>query len=111
MSPLEAEVRTIIRLLVRGDYEQAAAVTPGSRIGAEGLRGAILEYGRTLAEPGPGWWAFVDVVPIRHTPGMVHVAAPLWTIEEGRSDLTLELWSREDLPGLMHSEILDLHVL
>jgi hypothetical protein len=41
----------------------------------------------------------------------MHVAAPLWTAEEGRSDLTLELRLIEFAPEAYEVEIEDLHVL
>jgi hypothetical protein len=42
---------------------------------------------------------------------MIHVAVPLWTSEEGRSDLTLELRLTEFAPELHRATLLNVHVL
>lgn len=39
-----------------------------------------------------------------------HVVVPLWSEEEGRSDLALELRLIESLPDALSVEITDLHV-
>jgi hypothetical protein len=110
LTALETNVRIVVGLLVRGEYEAAARVAPG-RIDADGLRRAVEQYGRKLMEPGRDWWRSVDIVPIDGSAGRAHhVVAPLWTVEEGRSDLTLELRSEEFGLGLVRAEIVDLHV-
>jgi len=57
---------------------------------------------------GPNEWQIdaVDVVD-----GTKHVAIEMWTREEGRSDLTLEVELRETGSDEWHVRILDLHVL
>lgn len=42
--------------------------------------------------------------------GRKHVAVEMWTKQEGRSDLTLELHLREVAPDAWEPRILDLHV-
>jgi hypothetical protein len=112
VTPIETATRLLIGLLVRGDMDTAAKITRGRRLDAEALKRAVADYGRTLVPPGAGWWDLVDVTPIRDSaPQAYHVAAPLWSIEEGRSDLTLELRLTEVAPEAYDSEILDLHVL
>jgi hypothetical protein len=43
--------------------------------------------------------------------GGIHVAVGMWTRQEGRSDLTLELRLDRDADGRWQPRILDLHVL
>jgi hypothetical protein len=111
MSDLEATVRTAVELLVRGEPENLEEMTRGKRLSAAQLAQAISEYGRTLVPPPLEWWKAVEVTPITNSPGMFHVAAPMWTAEEGRSDLTLELWVQASDGGLEIEAVLDLHVL
>jgi hypothetical protein len=82
---------------------------------------AISKYGRTLVPPDSDeWWPLVEITPVVEEPGKLHVAAPLWTAEEGRSDLTLELWLTEVVPlgdwapefgQLWRAALLDIHVI
>jgi hypothetical protein len=51
------------------------------------------------------------VTPISSGGPELHVAVPLGTDEEGRSDLTLELHLTELAAGVFETEVLDLHVL
>ena len=111
MTPLETAVRVIVDLLVRGDYATIEAVTQGKRLDAEQLARAVDEYGRMLVPPTDAWWSSVQITPLSEPASAFHVAAPLWTAEEGRSDLTLELRLQESIPGVFDTEVLDLHVL
>ena len=43
--------------------------------------------------------------------GSKHVVVEMWTRQEGRSDLSLELELREDEAGRWQPHVLDLHVL
>ncbi len=73
---------------------------------------AISEYGRTLVRPEAAeWWPLVEITPVTAERGKLHVAAPLWTAEEGRSDLTVELWLTEFAPELYRPTLLKIHVL
>jgi hypothetical protein len=112
MTPIEVSVRTIVDLLVRGEYMGVERITQGFRRSAAEIAEAIGEYGRTLVAPDPqAWWPLVVITPVTSEPGKVHVAAPLWTEEEGRSDLTVELWLTEFMPGLFRPGLLNIHVL
>ena len=111
MSPIEVTVRTVIDLLVRGDYETVERITGGQRMSRLEIDEAVSEYGRTLVPPGEDWWQLVEVSPVTAEPGKFHIAAPLWTDEEGRSDLSVELWLTEFAPGLYRASLLNIHVL
>lgn len=111
MSAIETAVRVIISLLVRGEYQAIERVTHRRRLSAQQLERAVTDYRRTVVEPAAGWWDEVTVTPIdAGDRAAFHVAAPLWTAEEGRSDLTLELKLVGSGQDTYESEVLDLHV-
>jgi hypothetical protein len=112
VTPVEVTVRTLVDLLVRGEYEAVERMTEGDRMSAREIDQEISEYGRTLARPDPAeWWPLVEITPVTAERGKLHVAVPLWTVEEGRSDLTLELWLNEFAPQLYRPTLLGIHVL
>ena len=112
VTPVEVSVRIIVDLLVRGDYMAVERITQNFRMSAAEMHEAISEYGRTLVPPDPlTWWPQVVITPVTTEHGKVHVAAPLWTEEEGKSDLTVELWLTEFAPGLFRPGLLNIHVL
>ncbi len=54
----------------------------------------------------------IEIVPIDDgDEARFFAAVPLWTEQEGRSDLTLELRVSELAPDVFNTEVLDLHVL
>jgi hypothetical protein len=112
VTPVEVAVGTVVDLLVRREYEAVERVTEGDLMSAGEISEAISEYSRTLVRPNRGeWWPLVVVTPVTAEPGKLHVAAPLWTAEEGRSDLTLELLLTEFAPELYRPTLLNIHVL
>jgi hypothetical protein len=112
LTAIEAAVRIVVDLLVRRQYETIQKLTCGRRLSAKELRSAVEDYGRELVPPAEGWWQTVDVTPVRDVERPeFHIAAPLWTREEGRSDLTLELRLLEARGGSYETQVLDLHVL
>lgn len=109
-SAAENAIRQLVEDLVAGDY---AAVVADSRIGRlteDELRRAIAEYGKTLVSLPVDGVDAADVYPSDNDPSEFAVDLPLWTAEEGRSDLTLSLTvvDRDDGPVV---SIDDLHVL
>lgn len=112
VTPVEATVRTVVDLLVRREYEAVERMTHGDGMSAREIEAAISEYGRILVRPDPAeWWPLVEITPVTVERGKLHVAAPLWTAEEGRSDLTLELWLNEFAPELYRAALFRIHVL
>ena len=104
-------VRDIVAQLVRGEYQSFVAQFAASRLTADDLRQVIQNYGRTLILPPDPTYPDLNIVQVR---GAIRptwsIQAPLWTREEGRSDLTLELTITVD--GDHRSvELEDLHVL
>jgi hypothetical protein len=109
--PVETAIRVIVDLLVRRQFSAVEAITRGVRLPAAEIEAAVTSYGRTFVAPGVGWWQAVTVTPVHTEPGTFHAAVPLWTVEEGRSDLTLELRLREVSEGVFYPEVLNIHVL
>lgn len=107
---LKATVRHVTDLLANRDYDTLEQFTHQRRLSAEQLATAISEYGGTVVplpdhaleraeafgtESGQACWSTVD----------------LFTAEEGRSDLTLELTLRQSDTDLYNVEIDNLHVM
>jgi hypothetical protein len=105
-------MKVVVDLLVRGEYAVLAKVDQGGRLTPEDLRHAVERYGRTLIPIPPQTWSQVGIVEVKgSTPRRYMVAVDLWTLEEGRSDLTLELQLVALANGTFTTEILDLHTL
>jgi hypothetical protein len=78
---------------------------------SDDLRTVIRDYGRKLVSPPANAYEDLDAVQVKGAgvPTWL-VRAPLWTEEEGRSDLTLELTIAVG-PVAPSVELDDLHVL
>ena len=110
--PFETVVRDVVAQLAARRYADLERRTHGVRLSARELAGAVRDYGRRIIPPPDGAELLVDVVPITAAePPAWSVNVPLWTAEEGRSDLTLELTVRTGPDGEYAVEIDDLHVL
>jgi hypothetical protein len=98
--------------LARGDYEGLCRFARTSRIGAEDVERVVREYGRHLVPIPVAALQAVDVVSVADSyPQRWSVVLPLWSKEEGHSDLSLEL-TVEDSPAPEYRiDIDDLHVL
>jgi hypothetical protein len=108
---LKATARSLAEQLARGEYEAVIAESSASRLRADDLRNVVRDYGRTLVAPPETAYQDLDAVAVRGTtPPRWSVRAPLWTKEEGRSDLTLELTVILNAVRVSF-ELDDLHVL
>ena len=97
--------------LVARKYSELEALTNGVRLGALDIASAITKYGKNLVIPPNNAWELLDVVEIRNAqPPQWSVTMPLWTREEGRSDLSIELTLIGDEGGCT-IELDDIHVL
>ena len=110
MTAIEAAVRVVVGLLVQRKYLAVERVTRGRRLTSEQMATAISKYGRTLSS-SLNQSGQVTLLPDATDRRVVHVAAPLRTVEEGRSDLSIELDLREYSPGLFDTELLDIRVM
>ncbi len=105
--------RAIVALVVDLSQGRFAKIANDGRVGrltAQELECAISEYGGTLISLPPDAFTQLDVYPLEDEPQAWAIDVPLWTSEEGRSDLTLSITARltESGPEL---EIDDVHVL
>jgi hypothetical protein len=103
-------INSLVEKLVQRDYTELERNGQAGRLGAAGLRIAVAEYGRRLTRVPPEAFELSDAVAIDSQPGSWNVNMTLWTVEEGRSDLTLTL-TASDLGGRIIVVIEDLHVL
>lgn len=89
---IENLVRRVIDLLIAHKYGELEAMTNGVRLKASDMNRVITEYGRKLVPPPENAFELMDMVKIRDTSNSKwSVTMPLWTQEEGRSDLSIEL--------------------
>ena len=104
-------VANIATLLAAGQYGELERLSEGNRLSRSEMETAITSYGRRLL-PLPhnvleeiDYVAFVGAKPARWS-----VAVPLFTKEEGRSDLSLELTLIEQGEYRYAVEIDNIHV-
>lgn len=104
-------VRELINRLANGEYDALLDQCSASRLTVDDIRQVIDDYGRTFVEPPPSVYHNLDAVAVRDARQPTwSVRAPLWSKEEGRSDLTLEVTVIHD-GDRWHVELEDLHVL
>lgn len=116
MTTIDPRVKpTVIQLLhwlVAGDYAAIEEFTLGIRLSSSLIRQAITDYGGTLVMPPASALDQLDVIEVDGSnPKAWSIRVDLWTVEEGRSDLSLEC-TLIDSPGdLLTAEVDNLHVL
>ena len=108
---LREPVGEVLRMLANKAYQEVADLTGGDRLSADEISRAIADYGRELVLPPEQAYESIDAIIIEGSnPPSWSVHMPLWTNEEGRSDLTLEM----TITGMgkdVRIEIDDIHVL
>jgi len=108
---LREPVAQVLGLLAQKKYEQLARLTNGVRLSAQEMAQAVADYGRTLVEPPDDAFNLLDAVQVRGAePPRWSITMPVWTKEEGRSDLSLEL-TVTDHCNSFGIELDDIHVL
>ena len=108
--PVRRAVVALVEDLVGKRYADLEADGRSGDVTAEELQRVVEEYGRTLVAVPPEAFKLADVFEVTGEEGGWAIDLPLWTEEEGRSDLTLSLSAQlqgEDV----RIEIDDLHVL
>lgn len=98
----------MVAALIAGRYDALEEGGRSGRLSARELRVAVETFGRTLTPIPEAGWAIAQV--FAQQDGAFSVDLPLWTAEEGRSDLTLCLTMRIGAAG-PDIEIDDLRVL
>ncbi|MCP5529873.1 MAG: hypothetical protein H7A44_05470 [Opitutaceae bacterium] len=101
----------VIRLLTEDKYSDLSRLAP-QRLTADEIRTAAHEYPYKIVYPTVPVESLINIVEIKMSdPKSWSVVVDLWTKEEGRSDLKLEL-ELSDSEGEFYSVKIDgLHVL
>ena len=103
-------ITDLVDALVRGDLASLDRDGRAGRVGAEGIRRSITDYGRTLTHLPDQAFDLAEAGEVDARPGEWWIVLPMWTAEEGRSDLSLELVALPTADG-HRLEVTDLHVL
>ena len=103
-------IRQLVEDIVEGNFSSIELNGWIGRLTREEIVGAINEYGRTLVSVPDKMLEDAEVYRSDHDQRQFAVDVPLWTREEGRSDLTLSL-TVFDSNGEVSVSIDDLHVL
>ncbi len=107
-----AVLTRVVSLVAACAYEEVVATAPKSRITAAQMRAAVGAYGRSLIPLPPHASALIDYVAIAGAnPEAWSVVVPLFTREEGRSDLSLVAQMTRTADGQYEVEVDDIHVL
>jgi hypothetical protein len=89
---LRSIVWNVANLLAHPEQIDIYDLFSQSRVARDDLFHVIEEYGRTLVSPPFGAYDNLNAVRVSdESRELWAVAAPLWTREEGRSDLSIEL--------------------
>ncbi len=109
--PFQDIVDRIIADLVSRDYAELERRCHGVHLSAAEMAATVAAYGRRITMPPTGANSICDVVRISSSDVPAwSVYVSLWTLEEGLSDLTLELTVYES-PAGYRVEVDNLHVL
>ncbi len=103
-------IRSLVEALVEGRFDQLERDGRSGRLSSHELKKTLKAYGRTIITLPDEAFGFVDVYSVKGHESIWALDVPLWTAEEGRSDLTLSLTVSENQDGVQ-LEIDDLHVL
>ena len=104
-------IQRVVDYLIRGDYAAIEGLTSRQRLSGIEIEQAIAEYGRRLVPlpPNSGPRSVVEIES--SDPEQWSVYVDLWTAEEGRSDLTLELTLTDSSRDSYDVQIDNIHVL
>jgi hypothetical protein len=109
---LKPTLKKLVADLVSGDHSMLEQDGRSGRLDAKQIEGAILRYKCHLIDPPISAYDDLEAFYIKGSvPPAWAVDIDLWTIEEGRSDLTLSVTISEENPNVIRIEIDDLHVL
>jgi len=111
-SQIHNSVRRIVTMLAEADYSGLERVTNGHCLTANEIAGAALEYGRTICALPTTALQQIDIIWVTYSQPIAWIInVRLWTVEEGASDLTLELTIKETGTDTLDVEIDGLRVL
>jgi hypothetical protein len=109
---LRDTVSALTDRLATGDYDGLCRLVRSSRLSPAEVERVVRDYGRHLIPLPSAAFEAVDLVPVSNShPQQWSVVVPLWSTEEGRSDLSLELTVEDSSAPAYAVELDDLHVL
>jgi len=86
----KADLAELVLALSTGDYAKISAKAWLGRTTVDDLKRVISEYGNTLTSPPNNFLDFSDAFALDNNFAML-IDIPLWTKEEGRSDLMVSV--------------------
>jgi hypothetical protein len=106
---IENTVRYVYTLLLSKNYEDLEIFTNSNRLRADEIKESVEEYGRQLI-PYPEKIE-LDVIEVSgSSPQEWNVVAPIYTVEEGISDLSIELSLEENDEPIFKTELDNIRV-
>ena len=109
-----ATVRKMILLLSEKRYTDIVTWTGGERLSETAIERAIVDYDVTVVEPPSLFYPnMINALRIENSsPQKWSVIFPLWTVEEGESDLSVDLTCTEgDGQVCANVRLNDIHVM
>lgn len=89
---IKEKAKHVIQMLVNAEYGEVVKYTNGKRLSKEEIEYAINDYGFTIITPPDSAYDGLDVIEVDNPIQREwSIRTPLWTKEEGRSDLSIEL--------------------
>jgi len=109
---LHNTVKKVTNLLAKEKYKEIESLCNGVQLDAEELAYAAKDYGMEILPLPKEGYEKLDIIEVTDSnPKEWSVYVPIYTAEEGMSDLTLEL-SLKDTPSEFYQiEVDNLHVL
>ncbi len=109
--PVEDIVREIIALLAGQQYKELERFVPGAKMTAEDIARVIQDYGKTVVPCPEPIEDLIDIIEVTDTARPTwSVVVPVYTQEEGRSDLSVELTITELEDGTYMVVLENIHV-
>lgn len=106
----QAAIREVVELLVRGEFAVLERDGRSGRLNSQEIESAISEYGKRLISLPDNSFQSADCYDIEGVKNTWTMDIPLWTAEEGESDLTLSITVTKENDSI-HVGINDIHVL
>lgn len=104
-------IERLTSLMVNRQYFELEKLTKSARLPATQIKEAVEGYGKTVIAPPSSGYNQIDAVLVKDShPKTWSLVIPLWTKEEGKSDLSIELTVIETQPDYT-VELDDIRVL
>jgi hypothetical protein len=106
-------IESLLMRLVHREYDQVEMMTGGNRLTSEEIAEAIADYGRTLTFPSVDLFGLKGATATEVIGSPTNgwfIVLPLWTEEEGESDLSIEITAIKTDRGIT-LELDSIHVL